>query len=47
MSQTRAALGAATCEHELAGAGLHACKETVLFGAVTLLWLVSSFWHGS
>lgn len=40
-----AALGAAALEYILASLARVAYTESVCTGAVTLMWLVSSFWH--
>jgi hypothetical protein len=45
VGKTRAALNATALENVFAGFGCHALKKAVLFGALTLFWLKSSFGH--
>jgi len=43
--QTSAALSPTSAQNCAAGTGGHTLHKTVHAGAVTLLWLVRSFWH--
>jgi hypothetical protein len=43
--QTLAALLAAALQQSAAGSGCHALQKTMFFRTLSLLWLVSSFWH--
>jgi hypothetical protein len=45
MSEAGAALQAAALQNSAASTTSHALHKTVLMRAVTLLWLVRSFWH--
>jgi hypothetical protein len=45
LRQTGAACKAAALEDVFAGLASHAFEEAVFFGALTLLWLKSSFGH--
>jgi hypothetical protein len=43
--QSSATLVAAALQNSAAGAGGHTLQETVFLSAMTLLWLVRTFWH--
>ena len=44
-SQLSAAFDAAALNHSAASFGSNTCTKAVSTGAVTRVWLVSSFWH--